>query len=361
MEVAPAYAGIGDDAMHDILLGRGAVPGLPRFVIDILRYPDSAWITDVAVPDDDSMYGPASGMTLPVVTYLTFPSGVQEPQESYAFPYQDGSYGHFENMLGPGERPSFAEPGARYPLIIIAHGADAHGIYDVAHAHRLASHGFIVAVITYGDERTGKPDLQNLHASYLRPLLTKSVLDSLLGSDTFGPYIDTGNIGITGHSFGGFTALAVAGGPFLGNTSTVSDGRIKAGVIAAPWVGSVYDGGELFAFGPDNAGLNKVTIPILCLFGTKDEVTTASFILPAMRELSGPAYVVELVDQPHVFEPGSWEDRDNWELLFFSAYLKHDPEALAVLRSARSMRGGNEDHQLFEYQQTGRSPGVISR
>ena len=63
--------------------------------------------------------------------------------------------------------------------------------------------------------------------------------------------------------------------------------------------------------------------------------------------------LVELVDQPPVFEQGSWEDRDAWELLFFSAYLKHDPEALEMLRRARSMKGGNEDVQLFEYQQPG--------
>ncbi len=76
----------------------------------------------------------------------------------------------------------------------------------------------------------------------------------------------------------------------------------------------------------------------------------ASFILPAIKKLSGTTYVVELVDQPHIFEQGSWEDRDNWELLFFSAYLKNDLESLAMLKTTRSMKGGNEDIQLFEYQ-----------
>ena len=89
---------------------------------------------------------------------------------------------------------------------------------------------------------------------------------------------------------------------------------------------------------------------MICFFGTKDESTLASFILPAMKQLSGTTYVVELVDQPHVFEQGSWEDRDNWELLFFSAYLKHNSTSLKTLAVARSMRGGNEDVQLFEYQ-----------
>ena len=41
--------------------------------------------------------------------------------------------------------------------------------------------------------------------------MTRAVLDSLLESEVFGPRIDAGNIGITGHSMGGFTALALAG------------------------------------------------------------------------------------------------------------------------------------------------------
>ncbi|NNF15563.1 MAG: hypothetical protein HKN70_02395, partial [Gammaproteobacteria bacterium] len=151
---------------------------------------------------------------------------------------------------------------------------------------------------------------------------------------------------------GGFTTLALAGGPFLGNTSTVSDQRITAAVMAAPWVGGNYDGEDFFAFGPDNRGLDRVAIPTLSFFSRKDEVTLASFILPALKQLSGPRYVVELVDQPHVFEQGSWQDRDNWELLFFAAYLKNDPVALATLKNGSSARGGNEDAQLFDYQRT---------
>ena len=255
-------------------------------------------------------------------------------------------------MLRAGETPSFADPQERYPLIILAHGSSAHGIFDVRHAHALASHGYIVAVITYGDDRTAVANEPNFHVSFLRPLLTKAVLDSILESEMFSANIDHNNIGITGHSFGGFTALAVAGAPFLGNTATVSDKRIKAGVIAAPWVGGNYDGSDFFAFGPNNSELNRVTIPMISFFGTKDENTLASFILPATKQLSGPTYVVELVDQPHVFEEGSWEDRDNWEMLFYSAYLRNDPTSLAMLKTTRSMKGGNEDIQLFDYQRS---------
>ena len=350
MEVSAEYADIGDEAMHQYLLGIPESSGGSRYIADILEYPQAAWTIDVAIPDDSAIYGPASGQALPVVTFVTYPSSSQPQQNSYAFPYHNAQYGTFENMLEAGEEPSFADPNERYPLIILAHGASAHGLYDVRHAHSLASHGYIVAVITYGDDRTAIKDSPNHHVSFLRPLLTRAVLDSLVESKTFGSHIDTDNIGITGHSFGGFTALAVAGGPFQGNAATVSDPRIKAGVLAAPWVGGNYGADDFFAFGPNNSALEQVTIPTIWFFGTKDDVTLASFILPAARKVSGATYVVELVDQPHVFEQGSWEDRDNWELLFFSAYLKNDAAALEKLRVGRSMNGGNADAQLFDYQ-----------
>jgi predicted dienelactone hydrolase len=349
MEVADEYAEIGDEAMHEYLLGRGG-PDQPRYIADLLKYPESAWIIDVAVPGEVSLYGPASGLTLPLVTFLTYPTRMQERQNRFEFPYCGAIYGVFENMLGAGEVPDFPEPAQRFPLIILAHGSEAHGIYDVDHAHTLASHGYIVAVINYGDDRTAVPGTLNHHLMFLRPLLTKAVLDSLLESESFGAHIDADNIGITGHSFGGFTALAASGGPILGNAASVRDPRIKAISVAAPWVGGHYDGRDVYAFAPNNSGLDQVSVPTICFFGTNDEATPASFILPATRQLSGPTYVVELVDQSHIFDEGSWKDRNNWELLFFSAYLKNDPASLKTLEAARSMKGGNENLQLMSYQ-----------
>lgn len=350
MEVAPMHAGIGDEVMHEYLIGHSAGSGQPRFITDILRYPEAAWVTTIAVPEIEELYGPASGMTMPIVTFITYPSNDDNPQKSYSFPYHDAAYGSFEAMLAPGEEPSFADPNERYPLIILSHGSNAHGMYDVAHAHDLASHGYIVAVITYGDDRTAEAEAPNLHVGFLRPLITKAVLDSLLDSEIFGPHIDADNIGISGFSFGGFTALAVMGGAVGGKINSVIDRRIKAGVVAAPWVGGTYDKGDYFAFGPNNHSLNRIDVPVIGLFGTNDDVTHSSFILPAMKELSGPTYLIELVNQTHDLEGGSWEDRNNWELLFFSAYLKHDPASLEALKTTQAMKGGNEDVQLFEYQ-----------
>jgi dienelactone hydrolase len=350
LRVAPEFAANGDEAMHGYLLGLPQDDGEPRYVTDVLEHRDAAWIVDVPVPDDPDVYGPASGSTLPVAAFVTWPALPDETDASYAFPYHNAQYGEFENMLAPGETPVFADGDTRYPLIVLSHGSSAHGIYDVGHAHRLSSHGYIVVVPTYGDDRTMESWSSNDHVGFLRPLITRAVVDSLIASETFGPHIDADRIGMSGHSFGGFTSLAAAGGLIYGNPASATDPRVTAAVLAAPWVGQRRLFKRVYAFGPDNESLSKVNVPVLTAFGTDDEVTTARSILPAMKKLGGPTYVVELVDQPHVFEGGSWQDRDGWELLFFNAYLKGDADALEALRTSASMKGGNEDRQLFDYQ-----------
>jgi hypothetical protein len=35
----------------------------------------------------------------------------------------------------------------------------------------------------------------------------------------------------------------------------------------------------------------------------------------------GRRFVIELVDQPHIYEAGSWQDEANWTLLFLAAYV----------------------------------------
>lgn len=350
MEVAIEYESINNEQMHAYLLGQNDEKNHSRYISDIMKYPESAWITEVSIPNETEIYGPLSGQLLPVLSYITFPSNEDAAQTKYSFPYHNDAYGSFENMLGPEELPSFADPKHRYPLIILAHGLSAHGIYEVEHAQNLASQGYIVAVIFYGDDRNMVKGSQNHHLDFLRPLLTKSVLDSIIQSRAFGGNIDTNSIGISGHSFGGFTALALAGGKINENPLSVVDPRIKACVIAAPWVGGKVNGRNVFCFGEHNAGLKQVSAPIICLFGSKDESTLSSFILPATKRLSGPRYVIELIDQAHIFEKSSWQDRNNWEALFFSAYLKNDATALDRLRLTPSISHRKQDIQLFDYQ-----------
>ncbi len=349
MEIADKFISIGDDKMHKYLLGIAKTKDSTGYIADILKHPNSTFIRHISIPNKPGLYGASSGKTLPILSFISYPTKPKLKRNPYTFPYFNGKFGVFEHMLAPDEKIEIAESNKKYPLVILTHGSSSHGIYSVKHAHSLASKGYIVVVIMYGDDRNAPGNTFD-QIAFLRPLLTKSILDSILDSEEFGDHIDTNNIGISGHSLGGYTTLAISGGPFLGNPQTVYDKRITAGVMAAPWVGGNYNGNSFYAFGPNNEGLKSITIPMLSLFGTKDQATLSSFILPAMKHLSGPTYVVELIDQPHIFEDGSWEDKENWELWFFDAYLKGNKESLKVLTTAKSMQGGNQDVQLFEYQ-----------
>ncbi len=89
---------------------------------------------------------------------------------------------------------------------------------------------------------------------------------------THADIVEANNIGVSGHSFGGFTALALAGGDIQANPNSVKDARVKAAVAAAPWTGGSNGEEVFYAFGPNNNRLSAVTVPTItfCEFSPKD-------------------------------------------------------------------------------------------
>jgi dienelactone hydrolase len=346
MEIADEFADITDDEMHTLLIGSHDASSAHNYIASILKYPNSAFITQVKIPDLPEVYLHTHGKTYPVVSYVAYPSVKKQDSNTYSFPYHNAQYGKFENMLSDKELPEISNTKETYPVVILSHGGNAHGIYEVGHAQKIASHGYIVVSITYGDYRAKTGD----EIAYLRPLFTQAVLDDLLDHKQFGPRIDKKNIGMSGFSFGGLTSLAISGGRLKNSKYSVVDERISAVVATAPWVGDITEHGTYDLFGDNNHTLGNINVPVIMMFGTNDTAVTSSSVLAASQLVSGPTYVVELVDQEHNLEEGSWFDRDGWELLFLSAYLQHDQEALDKLKHAVSMEGGNIDRQLFKYQ-----------
>ena len=349
MAVADEYMQLSGPEMEVYLRGKRSLFG-DKYVADILKYPEAAWLVDVAVPDLPELYGPFRGKTLPVLSFVTYPSQPITESAPYEFPYHDSAYGSFQHMLAPGENPKLADSEAPFPLVILSHGASAHGIYDIAHANNIASHGYIVAVVQHGDNRTQSWFGDGSQTSFLRALVTKSVIDSIVDSDEFGAHVDADNVAVSGHSFGGFTALAVAGAQINGHPASPTDSRVKATILAAPWVGRVGTENTQYPFGMSNEKLRDVTAATISFVATEDTITTPESIYPAMQLLNGPTYVIDLVDQPHNFGDGSWADRNNWEILFLNAFLKNDTDAMQQLQRGSSMRGNNVDVQRFEYQ-----------
>lgn len=227
------------------------------------------------------------------------------------------------------ESPSFEVlPPRNQPLIVISHGLGSNRYTYRYLAEYLAQAGFVVAAI----EHTGSNDQQlfalqeglvdvvvNDVEFARRPLEVTYTLDAIAEANRNGPLrglIDLRQIGLIGQSFGGYTALAVAGATFSpvaynqlcppeppvlnlslllqcqaplpdGGISPPVDPRIDAVFVMNP-IGSAL-------FGP--VGYSQITQPLMIVSGAADTVA--------------PAY-------PEQILPFTWLTGDDRYLLLFN-------------------------------------------
>ena len=154
----------------------------------------------------------------------------------------------------------------KFPLIIISHGSGgSHLLYRTISTH-LAKNGYIVAMLEhYGNNRNNNTLENTTENLETRPRHVSLTIDFLLADNWFNKSIAQNKIGVIGHSMGGYTALALAGGvPRTKEgvvVEVVSDFRIKAIVLLAPGAGWFMN------------SLEKVTIPILMFTAEHDPIT----------------------------------------------------------------------------------------
>lgn len=183
-------------------------------------------------------------------------------------------------------RDAAARPGS-YPLVAFSHGFGSHRRQSTFLCTHLASHGYVVAAVDHtgntifdmiqwmmavqmgGEQPDPVGTVRELITG--RPLDVIFMIDELLrgavdGVDTL---IDRDRIGVSGHSFGGWTTLMVAG----------RDRRIRAVLPLAPAGGASpmpvepLTGALNFNWGRD--------VPTLYLVAERDTLLP----LPGMREL----------------------------------------------------------------------------
>jgi predicted dienelactone hydrolase len=164
-----------------------------------------------------------------------------------------------------------ANPGplAFAPLIVFSHGSGGVSWQSTFLMEALASHGFVVAAPnhtgnTVHDALNGT-SVPLLQSAADRPLDVSFVIDRMLArsADPLDPLFQRVNpfvIGVAGHSFGGYTSLAIAGG-FAG-LGIAPDPRVLAIVPIAP----------ASAFFADE-DLAAIDVPTFLLSGTLDTTT----------------------------------------------------------------------------------------
>lgn len=199
-------------------------------------------------------------------------------------------------------QPQQLQPG-KTPVMVFSHGLASRPEDFSDRARQLASYGYVVALPQHPGSDTQQ--LENLLAGYSRevfeegefidrPLDVSFVLDELerRNQQQFGGRLDLNSVGVLGHSFGGYTALMLAGAeidfdslasdchrdvwsPNLAlllqcralelphRDYRLRDERVKAIFVANPVTGTIFGA----------RGLAPVKIPVLMAGGSSDPAT----------------------------------------------------------------------------------------
>jgi len=207
----------------------------------------------------ETFVGSASQIITDKKNDLSYPILIHYPTQEKSIPTKFGPYTMDVSV-------DATIKNGKFPLAIISHGnGGSHLIYHTISTY-LAQEGFIVVSLEhYGNNRNNNElTKSDLNLEY-RPQHISLTIDYLLSDKTFSSKIDKDKITVIGHSFGGYSALAIAGGkPWTNsgkNLNIVKDSRVKAIVLMAPAAGY---------FASDNA-LNEVNIPIFLLTAEHDK------------------------------------------------------------------------------------------
>ena len=172
--------------------------------------------------------------------------------------------------LGPYQlevSPAAPAAAGRFPLVLISHGSGGTHILYRTIAMHLARHGYIVAIPEHpGNNRIDNSLYGTVDNLVNRPRHVRLVLDAVIADVELGDSAQAGNAAVIGHSMGGYTALAVAGGLPSKDVHAVTvetDARVQALVLLAPAT-AWYQAAD---------ALRRVDLPILLLTGEHDDIT----------------------------------------------------------------------------------------
>ncbi|MDJ0647811.1 MAG: alpha/beta hydrolase [Xenococcaceae cyanobacterium MO_188.B19] len=272
------------------------------------------------------------------------------------------------------------------PLIVISPGLGANGNNFAYLAKHLASYGFGVITVSHSgsDRAQMEKFLKGINREIMeaqefvnRPIDISFLLDELDKIES-NKSIDNGSlnleqVGVIGHSFGGYAALALAGAELnlsyleqhcegeskqkkLYNFSLLiqcialklennheyqlADSRVKAVFAINPTISSVFG----------QEGLSKVNIPTTLVSGTKDFVTPALIeqIIPFtwLEQAEKHLLLIEKGGHSYTTE-GSYKENKNVSKTNFQAQIYKDYFQAMTLAFMQNYLTDNDDYQMF--------------
>ena len=156
-----------------------------------------------------------------------------------------------------------------FPLVVYSHGSGGLRFVSSFLTEVLASHGFVVIAPDHSGNTaidaaagTTVPSAQNEvnRLADVRTVIGEALARNAAVGDLLTGAIDPERIGIVGHSFGGFTALAAP----VGHRGIPAEARIRAVVGLAPYLDPLSD-----------AELQRLRVPTMVISGTKDQIGRA--------------------------------------------------------------------------------------
>jgi predicted dienelactone hydrolase len=214
------------------------------------------------------------------------------------------------------------------PLVVISPGLGANRQFFSYLARHLASHGLTVVALEHPDRTTNVSSSNKLLSAtdfIDRPKDISFVLDELTKLDrqpgVLQGKLNTKTVTVIGHSLGGYTALALAGGELnlqslrqacksanplaqapadwlqcgaanlIDSKVPLQDKRVKSAIALNPVVGQLF--GE--------KGLSKINVPILILASTEDAISPIlNHQLRPFTEIGTQKYLVTAVGGTHL-------------------------------------------------------------
>ncbi len=192
---------------------------------------------------------------------ISFPALVMYPT---AVPSAPTAFGPYSIDVSP-DAPIVD---GQYPLVVVSHGNNGSHLLYRTITTCLAKTGYVVVMLEHPGNNRNNNELEGTHENLVnRPRHVRLTMDAVFSDALFKACVQPDNVAIIGHSIGGYTALAVAGGTPWSETrqrvDVVADPRVRALVLlapATPW------------FLP-NDSLRNVNVPILMLVAEHDPFT----------------------------------------------------------------------------------------
>ena len=195
---------------------------------------------------------------------ITFPACVMYPTETPASETKLVRY----QMLATPDAP--IKPG-NYPLLILSHGGGGNYLGYLTLMQSLAAQGYVIASLEHYKNNRKNNDLAQSKANLEnRPRHASLTIDALYSHDFFKQYMRAESVAVIGHSMGGYTALAIAGGKAWARE------KEPVTITPHPWVKAIVLLAPATLFFAPKGALDNVTVPTYLVTAEHDDLTPAA-------------------------------------------------------------------------------------